>query len=696
MSWVSDVARHAILVSASCRAIGRGSLSLERAREAKTALVAGGIVANKAIVKWEACGVNGCTGVRPETAKGCLLHDQEHRNAALRGLVEDGNIDARGVELDPELLKLILESAPQEANRPVLQNAQFDRASFKGTATFRGVVFKGGAGFGAARFEQDADFRGARFDGSANFRKTQFTGHVEFRGAQFLRDGDHAGGANFGGAQFQGGAGFRGARFGGDASFHNAEFLGSAWFRMATFSGSAHFNIVQFHEGAMFDDARFKSVEFNAARIEQGLSFQGVLVTEGASFRRAELLATSRFGPVRAQQLDFEGAVFDSSVVIEAATAQLSCAEAHFKREAVLRLRYADVVADAATFDRLSSITLAPPPTAKPGTLRAVFEHIVDEEPLLQQGVPVRPRLLSLQRVDTSNLVLADLDLSRCQFRGAYNLDRLRIESSKPFAATPTLKAVQTGWAWPPVWWWTRRQALPEEHAWRATHEHRMIRRAGWESGKPGAALVGLWVTNPPHPVGRHNRLSRHIARAVQDRRRLRRRLTLARRIHVSDRERHREAIRERQGHAREIATLYRALRKGREDLKDEPGAADFYYGEMEMRRQAAPRISVERAVLTLYWLVSGYALRAWRAVTALGVVLLLAAWLFVHRHGFVDSDVTFWNALRYSSRTAIGLLPKNQPDLTPWGEVLQLSVRIIIPVLLGLAVLSLRGRVKR
>ena len=33
------------------------------------------------------------------------------------------------------------------------------------------------------------------------------------------------------------------------------------------------------------------------------------------------------------------------------------------------------------------------------------------------------------------------------------------------------------------------------------------------------------------------------------------------------------------------IAGLYRALRKGREDAKDEPGAADFYYGEMEMRR---------------------------------------------------------------------------------------------------------------
>jgi hypothetical protein len=52
---------------------------------------------------------------------------------------------------------------------------------------------------------------------------------------------------------------------------------------------------------------------------------------------------------------------------------------------------------------------------------------------------------------------------------------------------------------------------------------------------------------------------------------------------------------------------------QGREDAKDEPGAADFYYGEMEMRRHAgrpidtnsdnptgeASRGQVKRAILT-------------------------------------------------------------------------------------------------
>jgi hypothetical protein len=57
------------------------------------------------------------------------------------------------------------------------------------------------------------------------------------------------------------------------------------------------------------------------------------------------------------------------------------------------------------------------------------------------------------------------------------------------------------------------------------------------------------------------------------------------------------------------IAGIYRQLRKSREDSKDEPGANDFYYGEMEMRRRSGPL--AERSILRLYWLVSRYGLRA-------------------------------------------------------------------------------------
>jgi hypothetical protein len=159
-----------------------------------------------------------------------------------------------------------------------------------------------------------------------------------------------------------------------------------------------------------------------------------------------------------------------------------------------------------------------------------------------------------------------------------------------------------------------------------------------------------------------------------------------------------------------QIAGLYRALRKGREDIKDEPGAADFYYGEMEMRRHARPlsgstpdgqsgaisRGQVERGILTAYWLVSAYGLRAARAVAALAVVTALLAVAF-HLVGFAvpPRPVSYWTSLLYAFRATLSLTD-DQVKLTAWGQLLQGVLRLTGPVLLGLALLALRGRVKR
>ncbi|MGW6026570.1 hypothetical protein [Streptomyces sp. NPDC055099] len=73
-----------------------------------------------------------------------------------------------------------------------------------------------------------------------------------------------------------------------------------------------------------------------------------------------------------------------------------------------------------------------------------------------------------------------------------------------------------------------------------------------------------------------------------------------------------------------QLAPVYRALRKAFEDAKHEPGAADFYYGEMEMRRHADDIPSSERGLLSAYWALSGYGLRASRALAWLGAAVLL------------------------------------------------------------------------
>jgi hypothetical protein len=173
---------------------------------------------------------------------------------------------------------------------------------------------------------------------------------------------------------------------------------------------------------------------------------------------------------------------------------------------------------------------------------------------------------------------------------GAHNLDQLRIEGKQLLTEPP--RGFQKEFGWPPAWKWTVRSALAEEHEWRQKHE-RGIRKEGWY---PQACQLP-----PPekvHPLS-----------------------------------------------PGDIQNIYRELRKGREDSKDEPGAADFYYGEMEMRRAATPR-SFEKALLLLYWLVSGYGLRASRALLAL-VITVCCARPHLFHGGFLK--VTSGVLLRFS-----------------------------------------------
>jgi uncharacterized protein YjbI with pentapeptide repeats len=146
-------------------------------------------------------------------------------------------------------------------------------------------------------------------------------------------------------------------------------------------------------------------------------------------------------------------------------------------------------------------------------------------------------------------------------------------------------------------------------------------------------------------------------------------------------------------GHASTLAETYRALRRGRENAKDRPGAADFYYGEMEMRRRSAP--AVDRVVLGVYWLVGGYGLRASRALLAYlllvgSLAVALTCWgLSVH--------APFSEILVYVLATTT-VLQKPSPTLhlTVLGSYLQVAARLIGPAMFALILLALRSRVRR
>lgn len=135
-------------------------------------------------------------------------------------------------------------------------------------------------------------------------------------------------------------------------------------------------------------------------------------------------------------------------------------------------------------------------------------------------------------------------------------------------------------------------------------------------------------------------------------------------------------------------APLYRALRKSLEDSKNEAGAGDFYYGEMECRRHSKASSVAERVILWFYWLLSGYGQRASRALIALVVVIAVVTGL-----------LTVWGQdFGLATRTALSavVFRDDKTDLTAAGEWTVLVARVLGPVLLALAVLAIRARVKR
>lgn len=97
--------------------------------------------------------------------------------------------------------------------------------------------------------------------------------------------------------------------------------------------------------------------------------------------------------------------------------------------------------------------------------------------------------------------------------------------------------------------------------------------------------------------------------------------------------------------------------------------------------------------MLSIYWLVSGYGLRAWRSLAALAVVIAGLAMAF-YLVGFTHS-ISYWKSLLFAFRSTLSLTDASV-NLTAWGGFFQAILRLTGPVLLFLTLLALRGRVKR
>jgi hypothetical protein len=659
-------------------------------------------MADGSTVGWEPCADDGCVGVQLPSGDRCWAHAvYVHLGPALERLGEGGQLDGRGVAFTAELLKRVLDAAPRsDDRRPIVTGALFQRATFKGDAGFDGATFKDHAGFDGATFKGDAGFDGATFKGDAGFdgatfrarggfTRATFRGEAAFDEASFesfamFLDATFEGDAGFSEARFDGLASFGGVTFRGDAAFHESSFekvaafsdarfdgdalfakvnfetyvhftdvtiRGQTGFDEATFTGPADFAGTTFEGPAHFMQAKFEdSASFEHATFERDADFDRVTFNVVVLFDRASFKRARQLGPMLVREsLGFDGALFRERVQIDVSTAALSCARARFLAGVQLRVRWGQIVLDGADLAAPSVLSGAKPfPDLDEGDWPRVPGSPWPVDPY---GTP---RLLSVRGADVAGLTVGAVDLQACRFVDAHHLDQLRAEGSN-FPNTPR------------GWQWTKRRTIAEEHQWRASENH-----DGWygpEIQPPD------WLELKELTAGQGGLLI-----------------------------------------PEEIAPLYRDLRKGLEDKKDEPGAAGFYYGEMEMRRHGkrqdvhlarilrfrnggfAVASAAEYAILSLYWLVSGYGLRAWRALSSLAVVVLVASviyafWGFDRASGLDELP----SALLFSTQATTALLRGPDPRaLTTVGEWLLIALRLIGPVLLGLAVLSVRGRVKR
>jgi uncharacterized protein YjbI with pentapeptide repeats len=675
-------------------------------------------MADRVDVDWKTCDLDGCIGIQLLDGGKCWAHaDEQHLEAALEQVRKRGRLDARGVLISEKLLKLLIAAATSGSRGYVLEDARFELATFlsdadfslkefTGTALFVRATFKRDANFEFTKFgpvkyrlssKDDAAFAGAIFEGSTSFRDAKFERVANFERAEFKKA------AWFWGVFFWSRAEFSHATFREDAWFYQTSFRDDAWFHgttfdraayfwtltdllnlhrddrnyAATFRGRAHFPGATFNDaefshvtfkrdavfsGATFANAQFREARFGIDALFTGVTFQRYAGFAGATFqgdawfRAAKFEQSRELGPLRARKaLVFDHAVFRQAVTISASAAACCCHHTQFTDGTQLRLRWADVVLDDASLSAPSLLAGVP---AFPGLDEARWAQALARLNQMHGNGDrdSRPRLVSLHRANVAGLTAANVDLRACRFAGAHHLDHLRFEECI-FAASPR------------NWRWTARLTIAEEHQWRASRLSRATSGSPDDPNPASRAPTRAEARN--HPEW-YSALNRPPAWANEDP------LT-----------------------PRQIAGLYRALRKGREDSKDEPGAADFYYGEMEMRRHDRTAPKAERLVVFLYWLTSGYALRAsralvWLLASLVTATLVLAEW-GLHEPG-TAANWSFPARLGTAALVAVegAVFRTSDQQLTYTGQLLQDLLRFAGPVFLGLTLLSIRGRVKR
>ncbi|MCM3811421.1 pentapeptide repeat-containing protein [Streptomyces sp. DR7-3] len=527
-----------------------------------------------------------------------------------------------------------------------------------------------------------AMFHGAKFY-DAGPRGADFIGGQRL--AQ-LSDSTREAGGGFEGVVFRDRAFFIGARFIGPVSFAQAQFCDFALFEGVTFEGGAWFGTVGFQGQVSFSYAQFEGecwfgeavivgdASFDCAKFSMDAYFPHVRFNGNAQFSGAAFEKRAVFGGVKVgARMIFGEVSFNSNVTLGplVCSGDIVLQAAIMRGAALVEAEAREIICRRASFE--APITIR----ARRAVVDLTNATLLQPCAVTTDFAPDRPQVIALENVtvsvssirgvDASMLLLSDTDLSQCSFAGTHNLDQLRLEGRWDLSSAPT------GLYWHKgiPRWWVKRQVIREERDWRALPSRPPAARSGW--GQPTRG------TDPAPGLAT-------------------------------------------------ITSTYRQLRKAREDAKDEPGAADLYYGEMEMRRHSHNWRHAERWLLQAYWMLSGYGLRASRSLGWLAAAMTATVFLMMG-YGLPDSPpkqqltgtvpanggkATFevekpdphnptrdrFTLIRFEKALSITLnsvvFRSTGQDLTTTGNYIEMVSRFSEPILLGLGALAIRGRVKR
>lgn len=383
--------------------------------------------------------------------------------------------------------------------------------------------------------------------------------------------------------------------------------------------------------------AEIGSADFNGAQFRAYVAMSEVRVADrmrflGAAFDRdVDLTDVSCGGVLALARATFVGSVNVAGVRCE----ELNLRRVTFHHRIAFHLgEVGSVVMSRATFDRGVRIACAKATTVDmtevdlgaPSTLTAVAETI---DRWRMEDRPVLGRVLG---TDLSLLRLSYVDLSRCSFTGAHNLDKLTVDDWHGWGTTPR------------SFWITHRVTLADEH--RVRHGRR------WKLPDDTAEAPSADSVQGDYHALRSMMQDRKDQRAASD-------------FYYGEMEMRRMG-------------LGRSLR-----------------GRLKTRRwRPAASALGEWTLVSLYWLLSGYGQRAWRSFTTLGVLVVGASLALAHWGFKVPTD--FGAALRFTLRSATSVLRESSADLTPTGDWIELAVRLVAPLLLALGLFAIRDRVRR